>query len=390
MKKGTDVTIMTIVSGSRKNAWPKTSMPSRQRFGSMLLMMSMRMCSLERRVHGEHRRNIVPNSTHCSSSQAFDEVSNTFLIVALVAETITTIRISQDKTLPIRKLTASMARLSLSKPSTYVPLDLVGEVAEPPVPPPAFGPNGVAAGTSEPSYTPTRTSIGKTDDPRATAARVRRPSFVVRLTPGHAHVAGGGRPLMAAVDDEILALGLARDRFRNRRIEQSVALGRAQRGAQIGGVFLAEAHVEGSRAGHPHSIAGFAEIVGQRRDEAEPAAGLDDVDVARRSAAAIVDILEREPFAQARPHDRQRKVLIEAAFTDVAQRHHLDESQLHAAAMRPFEQRRELVLVHALERNRIDLDLEPGRLRRVDAGQNLVQLSPARDRAELVGVERVE
>src|SRR5437763_4707267 len=113
-------------------------MLSRNRFGSRLLMMSMRMCSLDRSVHGEHKRNMVPNRTHCSSSHAFDEVSNTFLIVALVAEMITTIRISQDKTLPIRKLTASMARLSLSKPSTYVPLDLVGGVAEPPVPPPVF------------------------------------------------------------------------------------------------------------------------------------------------------------------------------------------------------------------------------------------------------------
>jgi hypothetical protein len=36
---------------------------------------------------------------------------------------------------------------------------------------------------------------------------------------------------MAPVDDEIVALGLARDRFRNRRIEQIVAFGRAQRGA---------------------------------------------------------------------------------------------------------------------------------------------------------------
>src|SRR6516165_8789268 len=104
---------------------------------------------------------------------------------------------------------------------------------------------------------------------------------------------------MAPVDDEIVALGLARDRFRDRGIEQIVAFGRAQRGAQIGGVFLAEAHIEGSRTGYSHPIAGFAEIVSQRRDEAEPAAGLGDVDIARRPAAAIVDILKREPFAQA-------------------------------------------------------------------------------------------
>ena len=82
--------------------------------------------------------------------------------------------------------------------------------------------------------------------------------------------------------------------------------------------------------------------------------------------------------------------MIEAAFADVPKRHHLDESELHAASVRPFEQRRELVLVHAFERNRVDLDLESGRLRGIDAGQNLVQLSPARDGAELVWVERVE
>src|SRR5207249_7801568 len=97
-------------------------MLSRKRFGSRLLMMSMRMCSLDRCVHGEHKRNMVPSRTHCSSSHAFDEVSNTFLIVALVAEMITTRRISQDKTLPIRKLTASVARLGLRKPSTRISL----------------------------------------------------------------------------------------------------------------------------------------------------------------------------------------------------------------------------------------------------------------------------
>ncbi len=164
-----------------------------------------------------------------------------------------------------------------------------------------------------------------------------------------------------------MPLGLARDRFGNRRIEQIVAFGRPQRRAQIGSVFLPETHVEGSRACHPNAVAGFAEIVGQRRNEAEAAAGLGDVDVARGPAAAIVDILEREAFGQACAHDRQRKVLIEAAFADVAKRHHLDESELHAASVRPFEQRWELVLVHALEGNRIDLDLESGRLRGIDA-----------------------
>ena len=50
----------------------------------------------------------------------------------------------------------------------------------------------------------------------------------------------------------------------------------------------------------------------------------------------------------------------------------------------------DFVLVDAPERHRIDLDLEPGRLRGVDAGKHLVEIAPARDGAELVGVERIE
>ncbi len=53
-------------------------------------------------------------------------------------------------------------------------------------------------------------------------------------------------------------------------------------------------------------------------------------------------------------------------------------------------QRRELVVVDALERDRVDLDLQAGRLRGVDAGQHLGEIAPARDRAELVRIERVE
>ena len=43
-----------------------------------------------------------------------------------------------------------------------------------------------------------------------------------------------------------------------------------------------------------------------------------------------------------------------------------------------------------LQRDRVDLHREAGGLRGVDPGQHLVELAPARDRAELVRVERVE
>jgi hypothetical protein len=37
------------------------------------------------------------------------------------------------------------------------------------------------------------------------------------------------------------------------------------------------------------------------------------------------------------------------------------------------------------ERHRVDLDVEAGRAGRLDAGQHLVEVAPAGDRAELVG-----
>ena len=95
-------------------------------------------------------------------------------------------------------------------------------------------------------------------------------------------------------------------------------------------------------------------------------------------------------LGEPRAHDRERQILVEPAFADLAERHHLDQRQIHAAAMRPFDQPRKFVLVDALERDRVDLDLQAGGLRGVDAGEHLVQRPPARDGAEFLGIERVE
>ena len=86
--------------------------------------------------------------------------------------------------------------------------------------------------------------------------------------------------------------------------EQLVAFGGAQRRPEIGGILLAEAHEERAGAGQPHPVAAFAEIVGHRRDEAEPPAGLLHPHIARRPAGAIADILEREALRQPRAHQR--------------------------------------------------------------------------------------
>ncbi len=111
MKNGPPVIIMTMHSGIRKNAWPMTSMLSRSFFGSRLLTISIRICSLSSSVQDEHSRNTILNSTHCSSSQELDEVSKIFRTLALSAETITATRISHARRLPSHLVNASIPRL---------------------------------------------------------------------------------------------------------------------------------------------------------------------------------------------------------------------------------------------------------------------------------------
>src|SRR6185312_8151099 len=76
-KNGTPVKTMITARGSKKNRWPTTSIVSRTHFGRRLFTMSMRICSLERRVQGEHKRNTTLNRTHCNSSHELEEVSKT-------------------------------------------------------------------------------------------------------------------------------------------------------------------------------------------------------------------------------------------------------------------------------------------------------------------------
>src|SRR5262249_46903351 len=139
-----------------------------------------------------------------------------------------------------------MARLSLSKPSTdRSPLawsrqlgtaQLRSFLLAPPhgAPRRTNFPRGLRGGQSV-----------KTPAPRQPPGPASRPTTAGSAA-GHAHVAGERRALVAPIDDEIVALGLARDRLCDRGVEQIVAFGGAQRGAQIGGVFLTEAHIEGT------------------------------------------------------------------------------------------------------------------------------------------------
>src|SRR6266702_4471938 len=79
---------------------------------------------------------------------------------------------------------------------------------------------------------------------------------IARRSPaGHAHMAGDRGPVVAAIDDEIVAFRLAADRLADRRVERLVAFRLPQRCAQIGRILLSEAHIERAGTGQAHPIA---------------------------------------------------------------------------------------------------------------------------------------
>src|SRR5690606_507538 len=101
-------------------------------------------------------------------------------------------------------------------------------------------------------------------------------------------------PACRAVDDEIMALGLASDCLVNRSREQHVALRRTQWGTQNGSIVLAEAHEERSGAGDAHAVAAFAEIVGEGRNKAKSPAGLLHLHIAGGPAGLVRNVGQRK------------------------------------------------------------------------------------------------
>ena len=99
---------------------------------------------------------------------------------------------------------------------------------------------------------------------------------------------------------------------------------------------------------------------------------------------------KREDALEVGAQQRQRQILVGAVGVDLAHRHGLDHRQVHAAAMRPAQHLGHFRFVEALQRDSVELDLQAGGLRRIDAGHHLVDVAPARDRTELVPVQRVQ
>ena len=63
------------------------------------------------------------------------------------------------------------------------------------------------------------------------------------LPSGHAHVPRNGRFVVAAVDDEVVALGLARNRLADRIVQPVIGDAGAEQRPEVGGILLSQAHI---------------------------------------------------------------------------------------------------------------------------------------------------
>src|SRR5262249_18766300 len=127
---------------------------------------------------------------------------------------------------------------------------------------------------------------------------------LVALSTGRAHVTPQRRLLMATVNHEIMAFGLAHDRLVDCPVQELVVFRGAQRTSQVSGIILTKAHVKSSSAREPNAIARLTEIVCERRNETQPPTSFLHAHVAGRATSTIIDIFKRIALGQSRSYDR--------------------------------------------------------------------------------------
>ena len=191
-------------------------------------------------------------------------------------------------------------------------------------------------------------------------------------------------------DDEVVSFRLARNGFDDCLVQEPPGGVLAQGRAQIGEILLPETQEQFARAGDSHAVAALAEIVGEGGDESEPPAGLGHLDISRRPGGFVGEFLKMPALLQTLFHEGEGQVIFDAVFLDLAQRHGLDERNVHAASVRPGNQRGDFLFVEGLERNGVDFNLESRVQCGINAFEHLFESPPSRDCGEAFGVQCVE
>ena len=190
---------------------------------------------------------------------------------------------------------------------------------------------------------------------------------------------------------EVVALGFAGDGGADGICHHGIIGAGPQRRAQVGHVFLAQAHVQLTGAGQADPVAAFAEIVGQGGDQADPLARLIQPDVTGRAAGAIGQVGHGVAGGKAGAQVGQAPVLVQTLrLAHVAHRHDLDKSQVMPVAGAPFGEGEKFILVETFQGDGVDLDLEPRLPSRGDPVQHLRQTAPAGDFGEFLVVKGID
>ncbi|EKD60276.1 MAG: hypothetical protein ACD_54C00842G0001, partial [uncultured bacterium] len=189
---------------------------------------------------------------------------------------------------------------------------------------------------------------------------------------------------------EIMAFRLAGNGGADGLVQGGIIGAGPQRRAQVGHVFLTQTHIQLAGAGQPDAVAAFAEIMRQRRDEADALAGFGKPDIAGGATGAVGQIDQREAGCQFCAQIFQRPVLIEPlCLAHIAHRHDLDKGQIVAVAGAPIGEGKQFGFVEAFQRHGVDFYLQTGFFRRSNAIEHLRKPPPAGDFGKFRIVQRV-
>src|SRR3546814_7192778 len=130
----------------------------------------------------------------------------------------------------------------------------------------------------------------------------------------------------------------------------------AQARAQVDMIVLAKEHIDAAFYGQADAVARCAEIVAERRDQAERQRAVLHREIARGAAGPLVDRIDGARRAQRRDKLVKRDIMIAAVVRDLAEWNRLDQGAVAAGTGTIIEHREQLILVEPGARVHLDLD----------------------------------
>ena len=183
----------------------------------------------------------------------------------------------------------------------------------------------------------------------------------------------------------------ARDGRPDRVFQFLIADSPSQQRTQFHPVFLAEAEIKRAVGGQAHTVAAGAEVLRDRRDEADAQIRAGHAHVTRGTAARHDGRHQVESFRQPAADIFETHVMIAGGAAGVAHGHGLDQPQREILLDAELHHVLDLVVVDVLHHHHVDLDrMHAGPARGRQPIQHLDQFSAAGDGGEAFGLERIE